>query len=98
MTFPVVVMDEAGHTGENLLDGEQPVYALAAVRLDPAVADVAVTAALERQRGGVELKFSRLRRSSVGRRNILALLEEVKATPDDAAIIVVHKPWMLAGS
>ncbi len=95
--MPVVVMDEAGHTGENLLDLHQPVYALAALRLDVATAERAVSDALGRtQTSTTELKFSSLRRSNVGRRNILSLLRDVKLTADDAAIIVVHKPWMVA--
>jgi len=98
MTMPVVVMDEAGHTGENLLDPDQPVYALAAVRLDLATAEAAVTDALGRaQKSTTELKFSSLRKSNVGRKNVITLLDDVKLTADDAAIIVVHKPWMLAG-
>jgi hypothetical protein len=97
MTMPVVVMDEAGHTGENLLDRDQPVYTLAALRMDVAAADSAVTDAMGRtQERTTELKFRSLRRSNVGRKNILTLLDDVKLTAEDAAIIVVHKPWMVA--
>lgn len=97
MSNAVVVMDEAGHTGENLLDADQPVYALAAIRLDEPIAGAAVAKALGRaQKTTTELKFSSLRRSNVGRKNILALLDDVKLTPDDGAIIVLHKPWMVA--
>ncbi len=93
MTMPVVVMDEAGHTGENLLDLDQPVYALAAVRVDVVTAEAAVTDALGRaQRSTTELKFGSLRKSNVGRKNVLTLLEDVKLTAEDAAIIVIHKP------
>ena len=73
--MPVVVMDEAGHTGENLLDSVQPVYALAAVQMDEATARAAVSDALGRApETTTELKFSALRRSSAGRRNLLTLL------------------------
>lgn len=97
MSTPVVVMDEAGHTGENLLDPDQPVYALAAVQVDVATAEAAVTDALGRaQKSTTELKFSSLRKSNVGRKNVVTLLEDVKLMADDAAIIVVHKPWMVA--
>jgi hypothetical protein len=97
MALPVVVMDEAGHTGENLVDRDQPVYALAAIRMDEANAESAVTDALGRaQRSTKELKFSRLRRSNVGRRNVLTLLEDARLTDEDAAVIVLHKPWVLA--
>ncbi len=87
-------MDEAGNTGENLLDATQPVYALAAIRVDTQ-AHAAITAALARTQMP-ELKFQRLRSSSAGRRIILELLNEVEPRPDNAAVMVVHKPWMLA--
>lgn len=97
MTLPVVVMDEAGHSGENLLDPEQPVYALAALRVDSEVAEVAVSEALARaQQTTTELKFSSLRRSSAGRKNVLRLLDDLALTGDAAAIVVVDKPWMVA--
>ena len=43
-----------------------------------------------------ELKFSVLRRSSAGRKNLLTLLHDLGRMPDDAAIIVMHKPFMVA--
>jgi len=65
MTMPVVVMDEAGHTGENLLDPGQPVYALAAVRMDVPTTEAAVSAALRRApKSTAELKFSSLRKAT----------------------------------
>jgi hypothetical protein len=90
-------MDEAGQTGENLLDAVQPVYALAGIRIEVAKAEAAVRAAVARApKGTSELKFGSLRRSSAGRRNVLALLDDVKLASDDAAIVVLHKPWMVA--
>src|SRR3954454_10666933 len=95
--MPVVVMDEAGHTGENLLDSDQPAYALAAVQMDEATATAAVSDALDRAPDTTtELKFSALRRSSAGRKNLLTLLHDLGLAPDDAAIIVMHKPFMEA--
>jgi hypothetical protein len=95
--MPVVVMDEAGHTGENLLDSARPVYALAAVQVDEATARAAVSDALGRAPETMaELKFSALRRSSAGRRNLLTLLHDLGLTSENAAIIVMHKPFMVA--
>ncbi|HWT94809.1 MAG TPA: DUF3800 domain-containing protein [Solirubrobacteraceae bacterium] len=97
MSLPIVVMDEAGHTGENLLDATQPVYALAGLRIEPSLAETAVRAALSRtQKTTKELKFSSLRKSNVGRKNMLALLEEIDLKSLDAAAAVFHKPWMVA--
>ena len=90
-------MDEAGHTGQNLLDSDQPIYALAALRMDEAEAEAAVSAALGRAPSTMtELKFSVLRRSTQGRRNLLTLLQDVGLTPDGAAVIVMHKRFMVA--
>jgi hypothetical protein len=87
-------MDEAGNTGENLLDANQPIYALAAVRVDDE-ARSAIDRALGRTQMP-ELKFQRLRTSHAGRQNILQLLSEAGLRPDTAAVMVAHKPWMLA--
>jgi hypothetical protein len=87
-------MDETGNTGENLLDAAQPIYALAAVRVSHH-ARPAITAALARTQMS-ELKFQRLQSSSAGRRNILTLLDDLGLRREDAAIMMLHKPWMLA--
>jgi hypothetical protein len=92
---PVLYMDEAGNTGENLLDTVQPVYALAAVRIDEVSATRAVAAALSRTQMP-ELKFNKLQGSGAGRRNILTLLGDLDLQPGAAAVAVAHKPWMLA--
>ena len=92
---PAVVMDEAGNSGENLLDESQPVYSLSAIRVDEEVAAAAVAAALSRTQMP-ELKFNRLQRSNPGRKNILTLLGDVHLDPSVAAVVVAHKPWMLA--
>jgi hypothetical protein len=95
--LPAVVMDEAGHSGENLLDRAQPVYALAALQIDPDVAEAAVNRALSRaQKTTIELKFSSLRRSSPGRRNLLQFLDELSLHSVESAIVVVDKSWTVA--
>ena len=88
-------MDETGNTGENLLDSAQPIYALAAVCVDEERAQQAVASALRRTEMR-ELKFQRLRTSGPGRRNMLTLIEGLNLDSESAAMMVVHKPWMLA--
>jgi transposase-like protein len=88
-------MDEAGNTGENLLDPDQPIYALAALRMDDEKVHRAVGDALGRTQMS-ELKFQRLRTSNAGRQNILTLLGELDLSPETVTVMVVHKPWMLA--
>jgi hypothetical protein len=92
---PVVVMDETGHSGENLLDAEQPVFALAAVHISEADAQRVADAALGRTQAD-ELKFSGLRRSGAGRDTILQILSDAALTPETAFVAAAHKPWMLA--
>jgi Protein of unknown function (DUF3800) len=92
---PTIVMDEAGNTGENLLDRQQPVYTLAALRISQEAADNAVGAALSRTQMS-ELKFAKLRNSAPGRRNLLALLDDLKLTPENASLAAAHKAWMLS--
>lgn len=73
-----VAFDESGNTGGNLLDGEQPVFALASVQLSNDEA-AALVASLGTKQG--ELKFSSLRSSGPGRRKILTLLKAEVLSP-----------------
>ena len=91
----VVVMDEAGNTGENLLDATQPKFALAAPHVPEGRVQAVVDDALSRTQMP-ERKFSSLRGSSRGRRNLLTLLSDAELTADAAATAAAHKPWMLA--
>lgn len=72
-----IFCDEAGSTGANLLDTEQPVFSYAAVAIEPADADalVARLRALYKPQGS-ELKGARLVTSSAGRRLVTDLLRE----------------------
>lgn len=92
---PCIAMDEAGNTGENLLDEAQPVYALAAVKVSAADADRLVLAALARTQMS-ELKFGRLQRSGGGRRTILALLDAAGFAVDTVIAVPADKAWMAA--
>lgn len=91
----VIVMDEAGNTGENLLDRTQPVYALAGLNIGQEDAQTAVDSALARTQMP-ELKFSRLRSSGRGRSNVLALLDALALDPSRASLAAANKTWMLS--
>ncbi len=71
-------------------------YALAAVLVEQDDANRIVGAALSRTQMP-ELKFSKLRSSELGRRNILTLLGDAALSTATAAVVVVNKPWMVAG-
>jgi hypothetical protein len=88
-------MDETGNTGENLLDPEQPVFALAALNVCEARAQAVVGEALARTQMP-ELKFAALRGSNPGRRNVLMLLRDAALTSRVASTSAAHKPWTLA--
>lgn len=92
---PAVMMDEAGNTGENLLDPDQPIFALAALHMAEDRAQAVVDCALGRTQL-TELKFAALRRSSRGQRNVVGLLQDAALTPEIASTGAAHKPWMLA--
>ncbi len=92
--FPVVAFDESGHSGDRLLDADQPIYALASVN---ASRDVALEL-IDRVRPPqlAELKYSRLRNSPAGRAAILAVLDSTLVTVASARVYPAHKPFMLA--
>ncbi len=58
LPLPCVAFDEAGNTGANLLDPNQPVFVQASVLATDAISAI--------PRGLGELKFSKLRRSAAG--------------------------------
>jgi len=65
---PIVAFDETGNTGDNLLDPDQPVFVLASVQLP----DEDTVRVLGDPAG--EIKFAKLKRSRVGERRILSIL------------------------
>jgi hypothetical protein len=89
-------LDEAGYTGPDLLNQEQPVYALAAVRLPADVSRDLVAKCF----AGVqarELKHSALHRRPHGRQQILDLINALADCPDSASVTVSHKECVLLG-
>jgi hypothetical protein len=93
--LPTIYFDESGNAGENLLDPEQPVFALASVLLDDSTAaKVTATARAELRSGGPdELKYSALRKTARGRAAVEAGLLAVDSTA--AKVYVIHRRWML---
>jgi len=85
---PIVTFDEAGNSGGNLLDAEQPVFVLASVSIPDDDAQRLLT-----PRDG-EYKFSRLKRSSEGRQIALTVLDSPRLTEDRYVISAFHKKFM----
>lgn len=92
----IVAFDESGHSGENLLDRQQPVYALAGVCLEEQVASDFVTELLK-DRQATELKFAALRKGSSGRRLVLDALKSEHLAAENRRLSVSEKGWFLAG-
>jgi hypothetical protein len=84
-----VVFDEAGNTGADLLNSDQPVFSLASVLLTQAEADQILSPIRTPQTG--ELKFSRLKRSDFGRRRLIELLTSPALNSENVALSLFHK-------
>lgn len=84
----VVAFDEAGNSGGNLIDDEQPAFVLASVCLpELEAADLLGTAPRE-------YKFASLKRSAAGRASILRLLDSPSLIEERYLISGFHKPFM----
>ncbi|MFZ0023629.1 DUF3800 domain-containing protein, partial [Acinetobacter sp.] len=90
-----VYFDEAGNTGPELLDKDQPVFVLAANCFDDEKADELIKKLAIQN--GHEAKFKKLRSSERGQRKILALLGEVIAEKEKVKVTIYHKKYMAMG-
>ena len=85
---PLIAFDEAGNSGGNLLDPEQPTFVLASVHLS----DEETNALLPPRAG--EYKFATLKRSAPGREAILDFLNSPILTEDRYLVSGFHKKFM----
>lgn len=88
-----VFFDESGNTGQNLVDEADPVFVLASCSFDSNQQQETVSC-FHRFKGA-EVKFSRLRKTSSGRKAVLAFLQSAAVTAKTAAAVVFHKPYMV---
>lgn len=89
----LVAFDDAGNTGQNLLDPAQPVFVLASVRMDTAAAGE--LAAHARGPRLAEAKFAQLRRRESGRARLLEVLRSDALAPEHVRVAVYHKPFLV---
>jgi uncharacterized protein DUF3800 len=89
-----IFCDEAGFTGNNLLDPAQPFFTYAALAIDPEHAS-SIVASIIRDFGvnGKELKGQRLLRSNRGRQAVSTIL---KQCAKQALVSAFHKRYSLA--
>jgi hypothetical protein len=85
---PLVAFDESGNSGPQLLDPEQPIFALASVFLSDEEAR-AVLPGRDR-----EYKFGQLKRSAPGQATILAALNSPLLSAEACLLSAVHKRFM----
>lgn len=92
-TSPVIALDEAGNTGQDLMTRDQPIFVLASVNLPDAIAVDLTTAAT--MPGAREVHFKRMRRTVWGRRLILELLRSPSINEDTTRAVRYHKRFMV---
>jgi hypothetical protein len=91
-----VYLDEAGYTGPDLLNPDQPVYTLASVALSPEVAQDLKARCFASVKAR-ELHHSALIRRPRGRQQIVDFIHALAEYPDSATVTVAHKPYVLLG-
>ena len=92
-TLPEIAIDEAGQTGADLLNEDQPIFALASVRLSVRQAEELLSIARTHQTQ--EIKFKSLKRNAAGKRRIANLVGSQKLTADTAKATFYHKRFMV---
>ncbi len=91
-----VYLDEAGYTGSDLVNRDQPVYTLASVALlDEAARDLIARCFPDVKTK--ELKHSSLSFRSRGRKQMLEFAHALPEYPDSATVLVDHKECVLVG-
>ena len=88
-----VAFDESGNTGGDLLNPQQPVFALASICLSCAQARQLLKPLRTAQTQ--EVKFSRTRRTHAGRKSIVNLLANQALRNHCPQISIVHKRYMV---
>jgi len=91
-----IYLDEAGYTGADLVNRDQPVYVLAAITLSDEVAQD-LAARCFRGTKAKELKHSALSRRRSGREQTLDFGHALAEHPDSASATVAHKECVLLG-
>lgn len=81
--------DEAGFTGSNLLDPQQPFFAIASTDIDDASADAILTGAFPRYRGA-EVKFSAIW-NSTNRKGLIPFARAFAESGRDGFVYMINK-------
>lgn len=91
--LPEIAFDESGNTGADLLNMEQPVFALASTSISRERADHLL--AIVRTRQTREVKFSQLKRTETGRSRIINFLSSTELCSEYVRTTFFHKRFMV---
>ncbi len=91
-----IFLDEAGYTGPDLVNRDQPVFVLASTIIDAVEARELLDSCFGANRQA-EVKHSRFSRSQRGRSRILDLIQQLAPDSGRFAFHVVHKEYTLLG-
>ena len=86
-------LDEAGYTGSDLINRDQPMFILASTVIEECEARALLDSAFGRPRN--EVKYSKKSRSSQGRRQILEFLHSLNINRRKTAFYSFHKEFLL---
>lgn len=88
-----IYCDEAGNTGENLLDLEQPTFVLASNNYSTTEATALLSHVISPQ--GAEPKFSALKRTAAGRQRLANFLADPRLNETRVATYPIHKKYLV---
>jgi hypothetical protein len=91
MNNPKIAFDEAGNTGQNLLDPSQPVFILASLYLTDSETSVICNLVDNSD----ELHFKKLRHSFDGRNRIIDILRSPLLNQNNLKVTLIDKPFMV---
>lgn len=95
MSLPNVYFDEAGNTGPNLLDSDQPVFVLASNCFNAEQANDLLSIVQTPQ--AVEVKFQTLKKRQSGQKKILDFFKQELISPEYISTTIIHKRMMAVG-
>lgn len=89
-----IYLDETGYTGQDILNPDQPVYALASTNLSDAQAFELARRCFPTNRAA-ELKHSALASRRAGQEQIVDFIRALREVPGSAALTLAHKEFVL---
>lgn len=91
MTLPTIYFDEAGNTGQELFNADQPWFVLAALNIEADRARELIASV--RVKNYAEIKFTSLKKSRDGREALMTLYDGLD--PESVKAVAYHKRFMI---